>query len=129
MTEQLWDALLSYAGERYGTKPEHPWRTLPDYTVLRHDDNKKWYGVLMNVPGNRLGLADNSKIPILNVKCDPMLSGMLRSGAGFLPAYHMNHEQWLTILLDGTVALEKITSLLDMSFELTCSAKNRGRCD
>lgn len=38
---------------------------------------------------------------------------------GILPAYHMNKEHWITILLDGTVSKEKICELIDISYELT----------
>jgi len=45
-----------------------------------------------------------------------------------LPAYHMNHAEWISVLLDGTVEKEKILNLLDLSFELTasggCKAEN-----
>lgn len=36
-----------------------------------------------------------------------------------LPAYHMNKENWITILLDGTVSKGKICELIDISYELT----------
>ena len=63
-------------------------------------------------------------VDILNVKCDPVLSGSLRIQPGILPAYHMNKENWISILLDGTVDVKQIFTLLDMSFELT--AKKSG---
>jgi predicted DNA-binding protein (MmcQ/YjbR family) len=39
--------------------------------------------------------------------------------AGFLPAYHMNKEHWLTVLLDNTVPEKEIYELIDDSYELT----------
>ncbi len=45
--------------------------------------------------------------------------GSLRLSKGFLPAYHMNKEHWITILLDGSVEREKIKQLIDLSYELT----------
>lgn len=113
--------VLKFALEKYGTKPEYLWRSTPDYAVLRHGDNRKWYGILMNVPRERLGLPGDGIVDILDVKCDPNLSGSLRTEKGYLPAYHMNHENWLTVLLDGTVSLEQIFSLIQMSFELTAA--------
>ncbi|MDE7310934.1 MAG: MmcQ/YjbR family DNA-binding protein [Eubacterium sp.] len=89
---------------------------LPGYAVLRHGDTRKWYALIMDVPKGRLGLSGNGSIDILNVKCDPVLSGSLRMEKGFLPAYHMHRENWITILLDGTVEKEKIFPLLEMSF-------------
>ena len=46
-----------------------------------------------------------------------MLSMMIQV-KGFLPGYHMNKENWLTVLLDGTVEEAKILDFLDMSYDL-----------
>lgn len=113
--------VLKFAAEKYHTEPEYPWLTAPDYVVLRHADNRKWYGLIMNVPRERLGLSGDDVIDILDIKCDPLVSGSLRMENGYLPAYHMHHESWLTVLLDGTVKKEEIFSLLELSFELTAS--------
>ena len=45
-------------------------------------------------------------------------------GMGFLPAYHMNKEKWITVLLDGTVDKAQIMDLLNMSYELTTHTKH-----
>lgn len=42
-----------------------------------------------------------------------------RMQAGYAPAYHMNKEQWISILLDDSVATEKIRNLISMSYEMT----------
>ena len=56
---------------------------------------------------------------IVNIKCDPVLMGTLRGKPGFRPAYHMNKDKWITILLDGSAGREEITALVDMSFRMT----------
>ncbi|MCH5352486.1 MAG: MmcQ/YjbR family DNA-binding protein [Acutalibacter sp.] len=115
--------LLQFAAEHFGTEPDYPWESLPTHAVLRHGDNKKWYALFMSLPKSRLGLAGEGNIDALNLKCDPVLIGSLRREEGFLPAYHMNRESWITILLDGTVDAEQIFPLLEMSFELTASRR------
>ncbi len=110
--------ILQTALKRYGTEPEYPWGKYPGHAVLRHLDNKKWYALLMNIPMEKLGLPGGA-VDVMNIKLEPLLIGSLRMQKGFLPAYHMNKENWLTVLLDGTVVFEKIVKLLDMSFELT----------
>jgi predicted DNA-binding protein (MmcQ/YjbR family) len=117
------NAVLKFALKQYGTEPEYLWIALPNYAVLRHTDNKKWYAIVMDVPRNRLGLDGNDLIDILNIKCDPFLNGSLRMAKGFLPAYHMNKENWITVLLDGSVDKKMIFSLLDMSFTMTGSRR------
>ena len=60
--------------------------------VLRHTDNQKWYGLIIEVGRNKLGLPGDGEVDILNVKSDPMLIGSYRTQEGFFPAYHMNKE-------------------------------------
>lgn len=43
----------------------------------------------------------------------------MRQEKGFLPAYHINKEKWISILLDGSADAELLKDLLDMSFQLT----------
>jgi len=123
--ESYRDDILKYALEKYETIPDHPWMSLPEYVVLRHKDNKKWYGLIMDLPKEKLGLAGQDHIDILNIKCDSNMIGSLLMQKGFLPAYHMNRENWITILLDGSADKEMIFSLLEMSYELTASKKRK----
>lgn len=109
--------VLTFALEQYGTEPEFLWASYPDYAVLRHR-NGKWYGIIMNVPQEKLGLSGKDWVDILNVKCEPDMIGSFRQRAGVLPAYHMNRTHWLTVLLDGLVDRETICFLLTMSYDL-----------
>ena len=52
------------------------------------------------------------------VKCEPDMLSMMIQVKGFLPGYHMNKENWLTVLLDGTVEEAKILDFFDMSYDL-----------
>lgn len=109
--------LFEWVKETYGTAPDYPWN---DWNaVLRHAESKKWYAVILEVSVQKLGLAGNQIIDILNVKSDPLLIGSLRSKQGYFPAYHMNKEKWVSIALDGSVPDDEIKNLLDMSYKLT----------
>lgn len=47
--------VFSWCKQQYGTEPEYPWN---DWNVvLRHTDNQKWYGLIMEVGRNKLGYA------------------------------------------------------------------------
>lgn len=111
--------VFDYAANTYGTEPDYPFPTAPTYAVLRHLSSRKWFALFGDVRRDRLGLTGEGKIDILNVKCDPILSGSLLMQEGYYPAYHMNHDSWITILLDGTVPLDEILHLLDLSYVLT----------
>ena len=113
------ERLLRYAAENYGTTPEYPWDGTPDAAVLRHPGNQKWYGLLMRIPSEKLGLAPGGTADILNVKCSPLETDSLRQKPGIFPAYHMNKTHWITILLDGTLPEPELFWLLDESYTLT----------
>ncbi len=117
MQESLREEVLSLAQDRYGTEPEYLFAKYPGFAVLRHP-NKKWYGVVMDLPRQKLGLPGEGMVDALNVKCDPCMSGSLRLQPGILPGYHMNKERWITIVLDGTVDLAQIEILLDISYDM-----------
>lgn len=117
--------LLAYAAETYGVEPEYPWKRLPTFGVLRHPENKKWFGLVASVERSRLGLPGTDVVDVLNVKGDPVMNASLRNGTSILPGYHMNHESWLTVLLDGSLGEEEVFALLDQSFEITLPKKKR----
>ncbi len=105
--------------EHYSTEPEHLWIRYPNYAVFRHSSNQKWFAAIMDVPKNKLGLTGEEPLDVVNFKCDPISIGSLRDEPGFLPAYHMNKESWITVALDGSVVDDKIKLLLDVSYEAT----------
>lgn len=119
------EEVLAYARKAYQAVPDAPFRTAPTYLVLRHADTRKWYALFMDVPKKKLGLPGDEPVDILNIKCDPLLSGSLRMKAGFFPAYHMHRESWITVLLDGSIDAREIFPLLDMSYESTRKNGNR----
>lgn len=59
--------IFDYVKKKYGTEPEYLWERYPSYAVLRHQDNGKWYGILLSVPGNKLGLSGKDVVDILDV--------------------------------------------------------------
>ena len=111
--------LEEYITLTYGTNAEHPWGKYPSYSVFRHQNNNKWFALIMDIPRNRIGLRGTDIIDVVNLKCDPLLLGSVRTESGIFPAYHMNKENWVTAALDGTASDEVIKMLLDVSYELT----------
>ncbi len=112
------DLIFEYVAEKFGVLPEYLWTKYPNYAVLRRWDTGKWFVVIMNISKNELGMDSLDNVDIMNVKCDPIMIGSLRMQKGFFPAYHMNKDNWITILLDGTVSSETILEMVNMSYEL-----------
>lgn len=125
--------LFAYVRKKYGTRPEYLWKKYPDYAVLRHAENTRWYGIVMGVSRRQLGRgggdaedADSGttdeRLDILNVKVDdPVLHDVLLRQRGFYPAWHMNKGTWISVQLDGTVPADEIRSLVDGSYAATLS--------
>ena len=102
----------------YNIQPDFPWFQHPNYGVFRHGGNKKWFAVIMDIPGVKLGLPSEETIDVVNLKCTPELMGGFLMEPGIFPAYHMNKNNWLSKALDSADH-EKLQILLDMSFQLT----------
>ena len=105
--------------DAYSVEPEFPWADLPDACVFRHYDNRKWFAIIMGVRPEVIGLKGKDKLDIINVKINPDDLYDLLQVPGILPAYHMNKQHWVTVLLDGSVSMKAVASLLDCSFQLT----------
>lgn len=120
------NAVFAYIKKKYKTSPEYLWKKYPEYAVFRHADNNKWFALQAAVPENKLGLGGDDRIEVVNVKVDDMFyRDMLIRQEGFIPAYHMNKQYWVTVLLDGTVKQEQVFDLIDASFLDTASAKKK----
>lgn len=111
------ERMIRYVKDRFGTEPEHLWGNEPGFAVFRHSASKKWYGIMMDVPSGKLGLPGDGPVDVLNVKCGMIMIGSLLSEKGFLPAYHMNKNHWISILLNGSVPDDQIFPLLEMSYD------------
>ena len=58
-----------------------------------------------------------------------MLVGSLRMKSGFLPAYHMNKNLWISIVLEGLENDGMIKNLIDWSYQVTAARKNEMEID
>ncbi|ASK26421.1 MmcQ/YjbR family DNA-binding protein [Neisseria chenwenguii] len=111
-------ALFSGIAERYGAEPQYLWAKYPDYAVFRHAGGKrKWFAVYLPVPAEKIGRKGGA-VPLLNLKCPPETVGALRQMRGFLSAYHMNKEHWVSAVL-GEADDELIWPLIAESRRLT----------
>ncbi|MBQ7095001.1 MAG: MmcQ/YjbR family DNA-binding protein [Clostridia bacterium] len=115
MNRNMTEVILKYIEETYGASPEFLWKDLPDAAALRHPCGK-WFGVWMRISRRKLGLAEEAPVEVLNLKRDPMLG--LADGRRIFPAYHMNKEHWITVLLDGSVPFEELKGLIAMSYDM-----------
>ena len=113
------EEIFQHVKQKFGTSPEYLWPKFPSYEVLRNASNSKWYAVVMTVEKRKLGLKGEESCEILNVKCDPIMIGSLLDGCEYLPGYHMNKSNWVSLRLDGNLPREEVFDLIDLSYEMT----------
>ena len=128
MENQQTKRITQHIMDRYGCEPEHLWAKYPGYAVFRHPASRKWYAVTMSIPRDKLGLTGDSAADVINVKCSPLMIGSLLQENGFFPAYHMNKNHWVSILLDDSISNETVFSLLELSYD-SIAPKRKKKAD
>ena len=113
------EELKRYLADTYGAEAEYLWPDYPDTCIFRHRENRKWFGVLMDVERRKLGLPGEGKVFLVDVKTGPILGGSYLGQPGVIRAWHMNKTHWLGVLLDGSAAENTLRELVDLSFTLT----------
>ena len=109
--------IMALVQEKYGNQLEYLWEKSPDTAVLRHEDNQKWYAILMRIPWDRLDKGREGLVEVVNLKHDQVAD--LLSQMGIYPAFHMNKRYWISIPLDDTLTDEKVLELFERSWFLT----------
>ena len=109
--------IMAQVQEKYGNQLEYLWEKSPDTAVLRHEDNQKWYAVVMRIPWDKLEKGREGLVEAVNLKHDQVAD--LLSLMGIYPAFHMNKRYWISLPLDDTLTDEKVLELFDRSWFLT----------
>ena len=121
MTKQQF---LEYCLSTYNTSPDYPFDDLFETAVLRHNDNKKWYALVMRVSRRKFGIDSDEVIDVVNLKLPTEMFGSFGAADGVYPAYHMNKLHWISVFLPD--ALDDVVKfLVNVSFEATKSNKRR----
>ncbi|ALS02067.1 hypothetical protein ATZ33_11935 [Enterococcus silesiacus] len=113
------ESILNYVKSNYLTNPEKTFSKFPNYCVLRHNHNDKWYGLIMNVSKSKLGLKGTGDTDVIDLKIEPELLGSFLGKEGYYPAYHMNKENWITIDLNSNVSFKEVEEMIDNSYKMT----------
>lgn len=117
--------IIKYIKDKYDTDPEYLWVKFPNYSVFRNPLSGKWFAGIMDVPESKLGLEGEKTVEVINVKCGHIMAGSLLKEKGFFSAYHMKKDNWVSVILDGTVSDERIAELLELSYFSTLGKKKR----
>ena len=110
--------IVAYIKNKYGDELEFLWEKSPKNAVVRRKSSKKWYAVILTVSKRKLNLDSDEIIEVINLHNTVEEIKKLIDNKKYFPAYHMNKKYWCTICLDGTVELEEIYKLIDISYKL-----------
>ena len=64
----LRDGVFKYIRKKYKTEPEYLWAKFPGYAVFRHEDNRKWFAVVMDIDYEKLDREKSGKVDVLDIK-------------------------------------------------------------
>ena len=121
------ERITQYIQDTYGTQAEYLWADSPGNAIFRHPASKKGYAALMRVLPEKLGLAGEEALDVMDIRCSTILIGSLLSTKGFLPAYHMNKNHWISVVLDNSVPDDQITPLLELSYDSVAPKRRKKR--
>ena len=109
---------FSFCRSAFGREPDDPFSGDGEISVLRHADNRKWFALVMKVPGKKFGIDRDGAVDVVNLKLPVEMSGSFGASDGVYPAYHMNKLHWISVLL-SEASDETIEFLTNVSYEAT----------
>ena len=115
---------LKYCRSTYGTSPDYPFDEDFETAVLRHEDNRKWYAIVMRVSRRKFGFNNDEVIDVVNLKLPTEMFGSFGAADGVYPAYHMNKLHWISVLLPDAPD-DVVQFLVNVSFETTKDKRKR----
>ena len=121
MTKQ---EFLKYCLDTYGTSPDYPFDDWMESAVLRHEDNRKWYAIVMRVTRRKFGFDSDEQVDVVNLKLPTEMFGSFSEADGVYPAYHMNKLHWISVILPEAPA-DVTRFLTKASFEVTKTTPKR----
>lgn len=123
------DRVINHIKTEYGVEAEFLWpEKYPSYCVFRHRDNRKWFALVATIANKSLDIKSkdakngrkNDEIEIINLKFDKNQTyDFAETSDHIFPAYHMNKNNWITVVLDGGLSDEMIFELIRKSYLLT----------
>ena len=94
---------------------DHPFKNA-DWALIRHKSNNKMFAAFFEREGKTW----------MNLKAEPMTGDFWKNVfSAVVPAYHMNKEHWISVILDGSMTDEEIIPLIAESFYLTMPKKHK----
>ena len=113
--------IVEHIKAEYGAEPEFLWpERYPGYAVFRHGDNRKWFALVATISAASLGLKEDKQVDVINLKFDKNQTyDFAETSDHVFPAYHMNKNNWITVVLDDGISDGIVFELIRKSYLLT----------
>lgn len=111
--------IIKYIKEKYNDDLEYLWKKFPNNAIWRNKTNHKWYGALLVLPENKLGIDSDQIIEIIDLRYPKDKIKEIIDNQKIFAGYHMNKNSWITIKLDGSMDNKEIFKLIDNSYQLS----------
>jgi predicted DNA-binding protein (MmcQ/YjbR family) len=113
--------VIEYIKWKYNVEPEYLWKKFPNYAVFRNPETRKRFWLIWDVDNSKLQTGWEWRTDVLNVKSDPWMIQYLKTQWWYRPAYHMNKENRISLLLWPLSTKEDtIKTLIDISYKFSC---------
>lgn len=109
---------IQFVREQYGDELEFLWEKFSDNAVWRRKDTGKWYGVILTVRGNKIGLDTSEILEIIDLRMLKDEAAGILSKNHYYPGWHMNKKSWYTLVLDDSISDEEICTRIRESYQL-----------
>lgn len=117
-------SVITFIKDHYGDNLEFLWQKFPTNAIWRNQKNKKWYGAILKIPRSKLGLDSDEIVEILDLRFDKHAAlDFAANQPNIYPGYHMNKNNWITIVLDNSLKTEEIFSLIEKSYQIAENLK------
>lgn len=110
--------ISEFVRQSYGDELEFLWPDFPDNAIMRRKDSRKWYGVIMTVSGSKIGLEDDARVEIIDVRMPREDAPAVLAQKGCYPGWHMNKKTWYTMVLDHDTSDADLTDRIAASYRL-----------
>ena len=105
--------IVRFALTLSGAMEDYPFDD-PDFTVLRHIDNRKWFALIFTLNGRLC----------INVKTSPWeVDALCEAYTGITHGWHMNKRHWITIDINSDVSFSDIQNFIQDSYMRTSTKK------
>ncbi|MGV0167355.1 MmcQ/YjbR family DNA-binding protein [Furfurilactobacillus sp. WILCCON 0119] len=111
-------AVIAACADQFDSHPEFLWARTPNNAIFRKASNQKWFAALLTVPKNKVIGTDSTPVELIDVRVPSDQLTTLVDHQTVFPGYHMNKQHWVTVLLDGSMATERLLTLIAASYEL-----------